>query len=81
MEYCRQENKLLIHWHQVFPIILSFHSSKSIYLQYFISRKWFEFFTTLSIYLQDPGWPFFHLTDDLEGNGISSEGFLKWGKV
>jgi hypothetical protein len=49
--------------------------------QNFISRKRFELFTTFLINLQNPRWPFFHLTDDLEGNGISSEGFLKWGKV
>ena len=45
-------------------------------LQNFIPRKGFEFFTTLSINLKDPRWPFLHPANDLEGNGIFSEGFL-----
>ena len=44
--------------------------------QNFIPRKRFELFTTFLINLQNSRWPFLHFTDDLEGNGIFSEGFL-----
>jgi hypothetical protein len=44
-------------------------------LRNFILRKGFEFFAILLITLQDPRWPFLHLADDIEGDGIFSEGF------
>ena len=50
-------------------------------LQDFIPRKRFKFFTTFLIYPQNPRWSFLHLTDDIQGNEIFSEGFFNRRKV